>query len=69
MGGLAPTTLPDGRATQVSLLPLALDDERLPLRRDPPPLGADNDELLARPGYAPAQVQALRRAGVLVLGG
>jgi crotonobetainyl-CoA:carnitine CoA-transferase CaiB-like acyl-CoA transferase len=64
-GGLAPMDLPDGRATRVPLLPLALDGERLPLRKDPPALGADNETLLARLGYAPGQITALREAGVL----
>ena len=64
-GGLAPLTMPDGRHTRTPLLPLALDGERLPLRRDPPPLGADNDALLASLGYSAAEVAALRAARVL----
>jgi crotonobetainyl-CoA:carnitine CoA-transferase CaiB-like acyl-CoA transferase len=64
-GGLAPMTLPDGRAARTPLLPLALDGERLPLRLDPPPLGADNEALLAELGYDATQIAALRADGVL----
>ena len=38
-GGLAPMTLPDGRATQVPLLPLTLGGQRLGVRLQPPQLG------------------------------
>ena len=71
-GGLAATTLPAdastaGRpvATQVPLLPLMLDGQRLPLRQDPPSVGQDNDALLRELGYPDAEVAALRAAGIL----
>jgi len=66
-GGLAPMTLPDGRATQVPLLPLMLDGERLGLRRDPPRLGQHGRELLLEVGYTEAEVAAMVQAGVLAL--
>ena len=65
-GGLAPMELPDGRATQVPLLPLMLNGERLGLRLDPPKLGEHADDLLQCLGYAPEQVAALRAKGVLL---
>ena len=44
--------LPDGRMSLVAL-PLRFDGERLPFRRPPPALGADNDALL--PAKAPQE--------------
>ncbi|WP_411969919.1 CaiB/BaiF CoA transferase family protein [Paucibacter sp. DJ2R-2] len=64
-GGLAPMTLPDGRATRVPLLPLSLDGERLGLRRDPPRLGQHSRELLRGLGYEDAAIEALVAEGVL----
>jgi crotonobetainyl-CoA:carnitine CoA-transferase CaiB-like acyl-CoA transferase len=58
-GGLAPLTLPDGRATQTVLLPLTLGGQRPGVRLDPPKLGEHNQELLAKLGYSAAQIEAL----------
>ncbi|MDP2262101.1 MAG: CaiB/BaiF CoA-transferase family protein [Hydrogenophaga sp.] len=56
-GGLAPITLPDGErageTAQTVLLPLALDGERLGVRRSPPRLGEHTEEVLGALG-APA---------------
>jgi crotonobetainyl-CoA:carnitine CoA-transferase CaiB-like acyl-CoA transferase len=65
-GGLASMNLPDGRQTQVPLLPLTLGGERLGLRLDPPKLGEHTDALLQSLGYAPAEVQALHAQGVVL---
>ncbi|MFN3809928.1 MAG: CaiB/BaiF CoA transferase family protein [Roseateles asaccharophilus] len=65
-GGLAPSTLPDGRETRLPLLPLSLDGQRLPLRRPAPQLGADNAALLAALGYGEQEVAALRAEGVVL---
>ena len=43
-------TLPDGRATQVPLLPLTLDGERPGVRLQPPRLGEHTAELLREAG-------------------
>ncbi len=63
-GGLAAMTVPDGeRAGQrvgTTLLPLALQGERLPVRLDPPRVGAHTDALLAELGYDAAAIAALR---------
>ena len=71
-GGLADVEVPAdassaGRAvkTQVPLLPLTLNGQRLPLRQGPPALGADTHDLLRGLGYSEAEVQTLGRAGVV----
>jgi crotonobetainyl-CoA:carnitine CoA-transferase CaiB-like acyl-CoA transferase len=58
-GGLAPLTLPDGRATAVPLLPLAWDGARLPLRASPPRVGEHTRALLAEAGLDEAAIEAL----------
>ncbi|OSZ71174.1 CaiB/BaiF CoA-transferase family protein [Hydrogenophaga sp. IBVHS1] len=64
-GGLAPITLPDGQrageTAQTVLLPLALDGERLGVRRSPPRLGEHSDELLTSLGYSSEQAAQLSR--------
>ena len=58
-GGLAPMTLPDGRATKTVLLPLTLDGQRPGVRLNPPQLGEHTAELLAELGYSAAQIAAM----------
>ena len=65
-GGLAPTVLPDGRQTQVPLLPIKLGGERLGLRLDPPKLGEHTDALLQGLGYSAGEVTALHAEGVVL---
>ena len=65
-GGLAPTTLPDGRQTQVPLLPIKLGGERLRLRLDPPRLGEHTDALLQSLGYSADAVAALHANGIVL---
>jgi crotonobetainyl-CoA:carnitine CoA-transferase CaiB-like acyl-CoA transferase len=65
-GGLAPLTLPDGRDTQVPLLPITLDGERLGVRLDPPKLGEHTDALLQALGYDAAHIGQLRADGVVL---
>ncbi|MEO8021753.1 CaiB/BaiF CoA-transferase family protein [Polaromonas sp.] len=67
-GGLAPLTLPDGRTTQVPLLPLTLAGERPGVRLNPPALGEHSRSLLASLGYSEAEVAALVAGGVVAVG-
>ena len=68
-GSLAEVALPDGEragtTARVTLLPLRMDGERLPVRSSPPRLGEHTAELLAGLGYSPAQAQALRTAAAV----
>ncbi len=64
-GGLAPLALPDGRTARAPLLPLTLDGERLPLRRDPPAIGADTDAVLAAIGYTADEIAQLHAQGIV----
>ena len=64
-GGLAPLTLADGRTTRAPLLPLTLDGKRLPLRLDPPAIGAHTDRVLADLGYTRDEIEQLHAQGVV----
>jgi crotonobetainyl-CoA:carnitine CoA-transferase CaiB-like acyl-CoA transferase len=65
-GGLASLTLPDGRATQVPLLPITLGGERLGVRLDPPKLGEHTDVLLQSLGYSADAVATLHAEGIVL---
>jgi crotonobetainyl-CoA:carnitine CoA-transferase CaiB-like acyl-CoA transferase len=65
-GGLAPMELPDGRQTQVPLLPLKLGGARLGLRLNPPKLGEHTDVLLQALGYSADEVATLHADGVVL---
>lgn len=71
-GGLTPITVAAdntgaGREieTRVALLPLALNGERLKLRKNPPKLGADTIELLQSIGYTGQEIEKLKEDGVI----
>lgn len=71
-GGLAPVTIAAdntgaGREieTRVALLPVALEGERLQVRKAPPKIGADTVELLQSIGYTPEEISALKDNGVV----
>jgi len=67
-GGLAPMTLPDGRAVQTALLPLTLGNERPGVRLNPPKLGEHTTELLLELGYDTAQIEALAQKKIVAGG-
>jgi crotonobetainyl-CoA:carnitine CoA-transferase CaiB-like acyl-CoA transferase len=64
-GGLAPMTLPDGRATKVALFPFTLDGQRPGVRLNPPRLGEHSEALLQSLGYSAQQVAQLHADGVV----
>jgi crotonobetainyl-CoA:carnitine CoA-transferase CaiB-like acyl-CoA transferase len=64
-GGLAPLTLPDGRQTKVPLLPFTLAGERPGVRRQPPRLGEDTEDLLREVGYGADEIAMLRASKVI----
>ena len=71
-GGLTPVTIAADNTgadreiqTRVALLPLTLNGERLPLRKDPPKLGADTIELLHSIGYSDHAIAQLQSDGVV----
>jgi crotonobetainyl-CoA:carnitine CoA-transferase CaiB-like acyl-CoA transferase len=64
-GGLAPMELPDGRPTNVPLLPLTLDGQRLGLRHNPPKLDEHGLEIVRSLGYAEDEITAMRNEGIL----
>jgi len=64
-GGLVPVTLPDGRVTRLPALPLSLDGERLPLRRDLPAAGEHGAEIARELGYDERMIARLKASGAL----
>jgi crotonobetainyl-CoA:carnitine CoA-transferase CaiB-like acyl-CoA transferase len=71
-GGLAPVTIAAdntgaGREieTRVALLPIALEGERLQVRKAPPKIGADTIALLQSIGYTQDEISALKDNGVV----
>jgi crotonobetainyl-CoA:carnitine CoA-transferase CaiB-like acyl-CoA transferase len=65
-GGLVETKVPGGGRFHAPTLPLALDGERLPKRSDPPAIGEGARGVLGALGYAPAEIDALEAAKVIV---
>jgi crotonobetainyl-CoA:carnitine CoA-transferase CaiB-like acyl-CoA transferase len=67
-GGLFETKVPLGKTIHVPGLPIALDGQRLPKRKDPPALGEGARELLADLGYRSEEIDALARERAIILG-
>ena len=67
-GGLAPMTLPDGRAVQTALLPLMLDEQRPGIRLNPPKQGEHTTELLRELGYDEAHIDSLSQKKIVAGG-
>ena len=71
-GGLAPVTIAADNTgagkdidTRVALLPLALNGERLGVRKASPRLGADTVALLKQTGYADSEIASLLADGII----
>jgi len=58
-GGLAPMHMTDGRKTNVPLLPICMNGERLGVRMDPPRLGEHTLSILKDAGLSDAQIETL----------
>ncbi len=59
-GGLAAIRLPDGRPTQVPLMPITMGGHRPGVRSNPPRLGEHTDALLLEAGYMADEIRRLR---------
>ena len=46
-------------------MPLTINGQRLPVRRDPPQIGQDSLALLQDLGYDPGEIDELIRAGLV----
>ena len=57
--------LEDGSTTDMPLLPVALDGQRLQPRRPSARIGQHTREVMAQAGLSAAQIDMLRAAGVL----
>jgi crotonobetainyl-CoA:carnitine CoA-transferase CaiB-like acyl-CoA transferase len=67
-GGLAALELDDGSLTQMPLLPISLDGQRLQPRQPIPTIGAHTREVMNSLGYTDEQISTLAAHGVLKLG-
>jgi len=59
-GGLAPITLPGGKASHVPLTPMSFNGQQPPVRTQPPEVGEHTDELLREIGYSDDQIQQMK---------
>ena len=59
-GGLASIRLPDGRQTQVPLMPITMGGHRPGVRSNPPRLGEHTDALLLEAGYTAEEIRQLK---------
>ncbi|AHG62351.1 CaiB/BaiF CoA transferase family protein [Advenella mimigardefordensis] len=64
-GGLAPMQMPDGRETNVPLLPICMDGQRLGVRLNPPRLGEHTLSILQNAGLSDAQINTLLENNVI----
>ncbi|VVN88372.1 CaiB/BaiF CoA transferase family protein [Pseudomonas fluorescens] len=63
-GGLASLELEDGSHTEMPLLPLSLDGQRLQPRCSIPRIGEHTRQVMLELGYSASQIEELRAAGV-----
>ena len=64
-GGLAPMQMPDGRQTNVPLLPICMDGQRLGVRLNPPRLGEHTLSILQDAGLNETQINTLLANNVI----
>jgi crotonobetainyl-CoA:carnitine CoA-transferase CaiB-like acyl-CoA transferase len=63
-GGLMQVSIPSNGQARLPALPLEINDERLPLRRDIPAVNGDGEAILTGLGLAPADIASLRSRGI-----
>jgi crotonobetainyl-CoA:carnitine CoA-transferase CaiB-like acyl-CoA transferase len=63
-GGLMQVSIPSNGQARLPALPLEINDERLPLRRDIPAVNGDGEAILTELGLAPADIASLRSRGI-----
>ncbi len=68
-GGLVETPLPDGTKTKLPRIPLRIGDYDFDLRNPPPAVGEGGLEILRSIGMPEAEIEGLRKKGVLVVPG
>jgi len=66
-GGMLHFQLKDGQEMRIPALPMAFDDGRLALRRQPPKTGEDGAEIAAALGYSEAEIARLRESGIIAV--
>lgn len=62
-GGLAGVILANGGETRLPVLPIALDGERTGAAATLPPPGRNSDRVLRDAGFAPGEIDRMRRSG------
>ncbi len=65
-GGLLPVTLDNGVVAKLPNIPLAIDGQRPPLRRDLPRVGQHGAEIARELGLTEPQIAAMQAAGALI---
>ncbi len=65
--GLLETTLPSGVVTKLPRIPLEIAGYDFGLRRNPPRIGEDTEDLLIELGYDETQIARLAEAGVVAM--
>ena len=66
-GGLTDIALPNGRRGKTPLLPISMDGQRLPNRRDPPQIGQHTRDVLYEIGLTASDIVELERSGTIAV--
>ena len=66
-GGLTDIALPNGRRGKTPLLPISMDGQRLPNRRDPPQIGQHTRDVLYEVGLTASDIVELERSGTIAV--
>ncbi|MGZ0188812.1 MAG: CoA transferase, partial [Alphaproteobacteria bacterium] len=66
-GRMLPVEMPNGKVAKLPRLPIEVGDHDFGLRRQPPEIGADTQDILAEAGFSAADIQALADAGAILI--